>query len=430
MEDDEEMDIEEPEPVLFYLVEEVDLLYEFDASRFFDFTKPESLSEAFKAENWFQTASSYPPSPFATKLISREGTLLENTAAFMSDGCGMINEVSSTDIVNVKRDCGGVDNADFANIGSKILSGLRFKSQALAHVPIEKPKSSAKPIPRSSTLMKPTASQLAKQTCPAHAATSRFPTLLARSEKVSCNQPLALESQAAKRQKLEGGNLCKIKDAKQHIELLRKVPTKEFHLKTSERALQHSTVSSLSIRCSDSDKEEDIPSLVPVVGNENREQRRPNATGASQLDGNGQTHSFKALPLNKKIFTSKGDISVFRTSKRKTTVPTEFNLPIDLFSKLSIGSDLKPNNGSQMKLPYTITRCMSTEGSKENRLNPAQPGDEVSIFAGNTFVERKDYKCEEAVGQMAASLKMMLLQESGVSGERNCFNMFARDVFF
>lgn len=41
---------------------EIDLEYEFDASRFFDFTRPESLAEARAAELWFETAASYPPS--------------------------------------------------------------------------------------------------------------------------------------------------------------------------------------------------------------------------------------------------------------------------------------------------------------------------------------------------------------------------------
>lgn len=41
---------------------EIDLDYEFDAAQFFDFTRPESISEAQEAERWFESASSYPPS--------------------------------------------------------------------------------------------------------------------------------------------------------------------------------------------------------------------------------------------------------------------------------------------------------------------------------------------------------------------------------
>lgn len=41
---------------------EIDLDYEFDAARFFDFTREESISEAYEAERWFQSAGTYPPS--------------------------------------------------------------------------------------------------------------------------------------------------------------------------------------------------------------------------------------------------------------------------------------------------------------------------------------------------------------------------------
>lgn len=41
---------------------EIDLDYEFDAARYFDFGRPETQSEAREAELWFETAGSYPPS--------------------------------------------------------------------------------------------------------------------------------------------------------------------------------------------------------------------------------------------------------------------------------------------------------------------------------------------------------------------------------
>lgn len=43
-------------------VREVDLNYEFDAARFFDFTREESPVEAREAELWFESAPSYPSS--------------------------------------------------------------------------------------------------------------------------------------------------------------------------------------------------------------------------------------------------------------------------------------------------------------------------------------------------------------------------------
>ena len=54
---EEEMEIE---PV--FEVKEIDLDYEFDAARFFDFTREESPAEARETELWFESALSYPPS--------------------------------------------------------------------------------------------------------------------------------------------------------------------------------------------------------------------------------------------------------------------------------------------------------------------------------------------------------------------------------
>lgn len=42
--------------------DEIDLDYEFDAPRFFDFTRPETFWDADEAQQWFEFAASYPPS--------------------------------------------------------------------------------------------------------------------------------------------------------------------------------------------------------------------------------------------------------------------------------------------------------------------------------------------------------------------------------
>lgn len=48
---------------------EIDLDYEFDAARFFDFIQAESALEARQAETWFDSAGSYPPSRNLLTLI-------------------------------------------------------------------------------------------------------------------------------------------------------------------------------------------------------------------------------------------------------------------------------------------------------------------------------------------------------------------------
>lgn len=186
----------------------------------------------------------------------------------------------------------------------------------------------------------------------------------------------------------------------------------EFRLKTLERAMQHiSTVSSSLLQRSDPEKGLDKPGTISVAENGKRESRRPSAMDSQELDESSTAHVFKARPLDKKIFTSKGDIGVFRNSKREATVPMEFNFhtekriqhnpPIDLFSKLSLTSELQPNNGSQLQLPRPS--CISLKGSKENRLNPLQTEHKMAhlaigkppIFGG------KQAQCNEVGNQLS-----------------------------
>ncbi|CAA0836726.1 Unknown protein [Striga hermonthica] len=47
---------------------ETDEEYEFEASQFFDFTRPEFDYEIEEAERWFEASGDYPPSPFIVKL--------------------------------------------------------------------------------------------------------------------------------------------------------------------------------------------------------------------------------------------------------------------------------------------------------------------------------------------------------------------------
>lgn len=48
---------------------EIDLDYEFEAARFFDFTREESTVEAREAEMWFESVESYPPSRKLLKSV-------------------------------------------------------------------------------------------------------------------------------------------------------------------------------------------------------------------------------------------------------------------------------------------------------------------------------------------------------------------------
>nr|KJB51993.1 hypothetical protein B456_008G241500 [Gossypium raimondii] len=343
------------------------------------------------------------------------------------------------------------------------------------HLPSDKLKTrpkSVKPVPRSSTLMKPTASQLAKQNRPTQVATSRFQKLLVLNSNRSLGNSSVVESQAAKRQKLEGGLLHKVEEVKQQTTLVHKAPKKdgtkdrnaintklrltiprepeletahraqrirpkndteeehvtsvthrfkarplnrkileapslplpkksvpklpefqEFHLKTQERAVHlSSAVFSSSTHTNAVDKGFEKPCIISANGNETREARRPSFMDATSQDVCDKKYNFKARPLNRKIFSSKGDIGVFRNIKRETTVPMEFNFhtekrvpqnpPIELFSKLSLTAELQPSNGSQMTSSRpTFTSTKVILGSKENRLTSFQPENEMRYLA-------------------------------------------------
>lgn len=54
---EEDMEMEE-----VFVVHEVDIDYEYDAPRFFNFTREETQDEAHVLERWFESAKSYPPS--------------------------------------------------------------------------------------------------------------------------------------------------------------------------------------------------------------------------------------------------------------------------------------------------------------------------------------------------------------------------------
>ncbi|XP_038724668.1 protein TPX2-like isoform X2 [Tripterygium wilfordii] len=515
MEEDMDMEVEAE---MVFEAREIDLDYEFEAPRFFDFTREESLPEAREVKRWFESAKSYPPSPFVAKLVLREDNLLENviTSPKCKDAefADSYHNRDSNDNVGTEpsavhiesRDCDGTDRGvliDVKNCNlhkvfsqpSKLATGLTFNNDTLINKLKGKMKSSVKPIcPRGSTLMKPTASQLAKQNRPPQVGDSRYQTNLFQNERSSYNSSV-VESQAAKRQKLEGGNLRKVADVKQQTDLVHKVPKKdgtidnssvhaklkltvprepdletahraqrmrpkknadpeqvkfapprfkarpfngkifeapslplpkkstprlpefqEFHLKTLERAKQNtSTVSSNSFCCSDADKCLDKPSNACVPDKGKREFMR---MGQNE---SGAVHQFKARSLNKKIFSSKGDLGVFRNSKRETTVPMDFNFhiekrihhhpPVELFSKLSLTSELQTHNGSQLKLARPSPTY--TQGSKENRLNPLQAGHEKinvkekpSLFTSLFTVRQAQYGSVAPITEAGNHLRM------------------------
>ncbi|KAL8256057.1 hypothetical protein R6Q59_031124 [Mikania micrantha] len=459
MEDDSSCDHGDTAVEFTFTAVEIDIDYEFDAVRFFDFTRTESIDDAREAEMWFDSVGSYPPSPFAVRLLSRGKNENANDATLSKGFDNAIQLDNASDVIRAEHSTmtlghtGCTEQVAFKRVKDKKLIEAGFKSvtargiQGLISdddvnggVPLDlksyclpefhkqqinykfKTKSHQKSsFPRTSTLMKPTACQIAKQNKDRLVDHFRFRKL--------GNNSSIVESQAAKRQKIEGSHLCKVTGVKQQTNFVHKPPKREgtvdgnlghvklritiprppdlataqraqrirkkgdhgnkhvassgpgflarplnrkiifeppsvfhqkstpqlpefqeFNLKTAERAVQTTTdVPSISACCNNL-KASKKPSLA--FGTESSRDSKGGVhkpMKQAKLEDCETIHRFKALPLNKKIFSSKGDLGVFRSSKRETTVTMAFNFetekrsqhapPVDLFKKLSLASE-------------------------------------------------------------------------------------------
>ncbi|OIW09828.1 hypothetical protein TanjilG_32266 [Lupinus angustifolius] len=302
-----EEDAEETEQ--FFVAHEIDLAYEFDAPHFFDFTKPESPSQSQQAQLWFQNAPTYPPSPFVTRLMMTEELSLDsvsdssnshhveydtsNVADFGDD-----DEKSSV-LLGPKFSKKYFENNDSKALGRKIkgmLNGI-LQNDAMQKVQVptgltvwskkicDSLNSKAKSaVRKSSTLMKPTASQLAKQNRPPKSVGSRFPKQLSQNE-MNLSISSEVETQAAKRQKLEGGLLCKANDVKQQTNFLHKAP------KRAIVAAQNFASSKLRLT---------VP-REPDLRTAHRAQRIRSKDVADAEHVTMAVPRFKARPLNRKI---------------------------------------------------------------------------------------------------------------------------------
>ncbi|KAK3040125.1 hypothetical protein RJ639_027851 [Escallonia herrerae] len=185
---------------------ELDSDYEFDAPGFFDFGRPESEAEVREAEGWFDSAKTYPPSPFIVKLNWSKGIPFVEAAVTPN-----LEDGENIDGISKKSEAGTYPPEVTLSEDSK---GQKYPNRVGQDIPKAKAKSMAKSFkPRSATLMKPTASHLAKQNKARELKSSR----LCRSQKPhtkvderSLQSPPGFENQATKRQKLESGYLRKV----------------------------------------------------------------------------------------------------------------------------------------------------------------------------------------------------------------------------
>ncbi|KGN43645.1 protein TPX2 [Cucumis sativus] len=138
----------------------------------------------------------------------------------------------------------------------------------------------------------------------------------------------------------------------------------EFHLETMARANQHadsaSVISTESSRQNNQWKPHLTEPKTPVLHTSLRA-RPPRAKSFLEIEQEAleKIPKFKARPLDKKIFESKGELGVFCNMKKHVTKPQEFHFATnerippaptvvaDLFDKLSISSETR----SELPLP-------------------------------------------------------------------------------
>ncbi|KAL1555614.1 protein TPX2-like isoform X1 [Salvia divinorum] len=133
---------------------------------------------------------------------------------------------------------------------------------------------------------------------------------------------------------------------------------KEFRLETMSRATQNaetSTVASVESTESHLWKPSHLTTPKPPVLQTSLRARPPRIKSSEELEKEKLENipHFKARPLNRKIFESKGDMGIFCNMKKQVTIPQEFNFSIDkrippppptavvvdLFDKLSLCSE-------------------------------------------------------------------------------------------
>lgn len=257
----------------FYAIEEkieageINEEYEFDAPMFYDFTRSETDSEVAEAELWFQSAGSCPPSPFAIKLKQRILSIevCGNTDSGDESEISQELEVSAMDY-DERESCSMEDEDDD-------IAKTKSRSQAKAS------------LWRSSTLMKPTASYLAKHNqyleVQSRQYLRRVEKLLSVIDDKSSKCSSLVDNNATKRQKLEAGYRSKVAHMKHQVSFVHKTPKKE--------------------RVSDARNRVTVPKEPELETARRAQQRSSKVKAEPKQDTKLDVRFFKAQPLNRKI---------------------------------------------------------------------------------------------------------------------------------
>ncbi|KAL6131913.1 hypothetical protein ACLB2K_070286 [Fragaria x ananassa] len=384
--------------------EEIDMDYEFDAPKFFDFTRLETDWEAEEAEDWFRCAGSYPSSPFILRLLNwHKGNSPEETATTSV-------EVEDVECIRYESNESSSIEAEGSSLEDDSIKGVNCSNKMDQDSPKAKTKSSIKSptLSRSSTLMKPTASQLAKQIQRRREVREPHSSRLSRRDEKklgkvaesSLSSPL-FDSVATKRQKLEAGYLRKVSHLKHQPLWLHKSPNnrtkvtipREPNLETAQRAQRR--------RYKTNGKDGEQPKIFKEPPWTLSKKSTPQAkefqvchfrtsqrakhstvdnvtntpissclspTEATEIKGPKsafhKSDKCKVLSLKKKTLSSKEGTGVLPNIKQEGRQPSPRELkfttdkrfikepPTDLFSKLSLAPEPHHNSKPELKTAY------------------------------------------------------------------------------
>ncbi|XP_074589979.1 protein TPX2-like [Curcuma longa] len=284
---DDEM--EEVVPELEVFAFEVDIDYEFDAPKFFDLSRGETRAEARVVELWFETAGSYPPSPLISKLIFEKDTQVAN-----------ISTTSNLEDLEMKILHTDTFVAEVSMV-SDIDRGCAYHSYVVQGVSeIDHKSAIKKPLSKTSTLMNPTASQLAKQNHPRQVKSmSRFAHQLECKKEKGFIDVNDYTHQAPKRQRLEKGHCYKVTGAKKQVNLFHKVPEKQHFLETRKGRLTDTGNQLRRLKLT-IPREPELRTTRRAFSLRTQQQKSDDSKCCSEGIATS-IPKFKALPLNRKI---------------------------------------------------------------------------------------------------------------------------------
>lgn len=240
----------------------IDFDFEYDAPKYYDFTREESAFDAREAEFWFETALNYPPSPHILKC--------NWSADFPEEeenlSCIYLPCESTYPVYESIEHKGGYNHMarDTAKTKAKFLV--------------------KRPLCKHFNFMNPTASHLARQNYPSIVHCERLLRRFHKAEKVDWITS-AIGAHFTKRQKLEAGYLLKVARLKHQTSFSHKEPKRDGNESKTEPGRLKVTIP----------KEPNLETACRA------ERYRSKINLESEENPKSSSRAFRARPLNRKI---------------------------------------------------------------------------------------------------------------------------------